>query len=284
MLKLPSNLRWLLNNPDWIITNLARFIKPGFFMLSRQQIRFITSLQIKKIRREQQLFSAEGSKLIEELLHSRLIAHSVYAHESWLQNNRSLIESKKIQAFAVSDAELIRISSQKTANQAVAVFQIPFSEFDPVTISNEIVLMLDDINDPGNLGTILRTADWFGIQHVVCSPGTVDLFNPKTIQATMGSIARVNVCYTNLYGILSKIREPVYGAVLKGKSLREIKKTRNGIIIIGNEAHGISPSLHPFITYPLTIPSPVPDGAGIRRPESLNAAIAAAILCWEFTN
>lgn len=222
--------------------------------------------------------------MIEELLHSRLIAHSVYAHETWLKKNRSLIESKKLQVYAVSDDELERISSQKTANQVVAIFQIPVPEFDPATISNKFVLMLDDINDPGNLGTILRTADWFGIRHIICSPGTTDLFNPKTIQATMGSIARVNVCYANLYDILCKIKEPVYGAVLNGKSLKEIKKPKSGIIIIGNEAHGISPSLHPFITYPLTIPSPVPDGAGIRRPESLNAAIAAAILCWEFTN
>lgn len=204
-------------------------------MLSRQQIRFITSLQIKKFRKEQQLFTAEGSKLVEELLRSRLVSHSVYAHEAWLQKNQSLIESKSIEAFAVTESELVRISAQKTANQAIAIFRIPDPQFDPETMSKEIVLMLDDINDPGNLGTILRTADWFGIQHIVCSHGTVDLFNPKTVQATMGSIARVNVYYLDLHDILNKIKIPVYGALLKGKPLTEIKSLKNGVTPSGTK-------------------------------------------------
>ncbi len=251
-------------------------------MLSRQQIKFIKSLHLKKIRKELQLFVAEGSKLVEELISGRLETHSVLAVDVWLQKNRSVIANKNIKAFVVTETELEQISTQKSANQAIGIFRIPVFQFNPEILNEEIVLMLDDINDPGNLGTILRTADWFGIQHVICSKNTVELYNLKTVQATMGSIARISTYYLDFQDILSNTKAPVYGALLNGKPLTEINPSKNGVIIIGNEAHGISTTLHQFITQPLFIPSFIAEGAGLHRPESLNAAMAAAILCWEF--
>lgn len=263
---------------------LARLNKPGFFMLSRRQIQFITSLQQKKFRKEHQCFVAEGGKLIEELLQSRMVFDFLYATQEWIHKNHALLESNKNEAFAVSEKELSRISALKTANKALAVLQIPSPIFDPGNATNQPILMLDNISDPGNLGTILRTADWFGIHHVVCSPDTVDLYNPKAVQATMGSIGRMHVCYRDLKETLMGLEPdvPVYGSMLQGKPITEIEPANNGVIIIGNEAHGISGNILPYITHPVSIPAYISGGAGTQRPESLNAAVAAAILCWEF--
>jgi TrmH family RNA methyltransferase len=253
-------------------------------MLSHRQIKFITSLQQKKFRKEHQYFVAEGSKLIEELLQSRLVFDLVYGTQEWIHKNHTLLEEKKTEAVAVSEKELSRISTLKTANQALAVLQIPSPTFDRGIAANQPMLMLDNISDPGNLGTILRTADWFGIHHVVCSPDTVDLFNPKAVQATMGSIGRMHVCYRDLMETLAGLEPdvPVYGSMLQGKPITEIEPANNGVIIIGNEAHGISGNILPYITHPVLIPAYISGGAGTHRPESLNAAVAAAILCWEF--
>lgn len=262
---------------------LARLNLPGFFMLSRSQIQFINSLHQKKFRKEHQCFTASGSKLVEELLHSRLDINAIYATQTWIKKNQSQIEKRKVEVKVISEKELSRISPLKTPNQAIAVLPIASTSYNPQLASKEFILMLDDISDPGNFGTILRTADWFGIHHVICSPNTVDLYNPKTIQATMGSIARVNVYYMDLEEILaSRMPDtPVYGSLLSGKTPSEIEFKENGILIIGNEAHGLSSSLMPYISQPVFIPSYFIDGPGKHRPESLNAAVAAAILCWE---
>ncbi|MBE0662193.1 MAG: RNA methyltransferase [Bacteroidales bacterium] len=253
-------------------------------MLSRSQIQFISSLQQKKFRKEHGCFIAEGDTLVEELLQSNLKFHSIFATGEWLQKHKPLIVKMEILAFEASENELERISTLKTPNQAEAVLYIPIPFFDPTTASEQLVLMVDNINDPGNLGTIVRTADWFGIKHVICSPETVDLYNPKTVKATMGSIARVNVHYLDLQETLGKLRSeiPVYGSLLGGEPITETVLTKNGIIIIGSEAHGISPGLLSHITHPVRIPALIHDGSGTKRPESLNAAVAAAILCWEF--
>lgn len=253
-------------------------------MLSRQQIQFITSLQQKKYRKEHQRFTAEGNKLLEELLQSQLVIDSIYATQNWLEKNAALLKGRKIELVRVSEKELNRISTSKTAKQALAVLQIPSLSFDPKLASKELILMLDNISDPGNLGTILRSADWFGIHHVICSNNTVDLYNSKTVQATMGSITRVNVYYQNLNKTLAGFEPdiPVYGSLLQGKPLTELEIAKNGIILIGNEAHGISSSLLSYISHPVLIPACVSAEAGTQRPESLNAAMAAAILCWEF--
>jgi len=253
-------------------------------MISKKQIQFINSLVHKKYRKQYGCFLAEGSKLVEELLQSNLEISAVYALPEWIKNHREQINAKNLQFFEISGKELDRISSVKTANQALAVVKIKNPSFDPELASKQIVLMLDGINDPGNLGTIIRTADWFGIHHIICSPDTVDLYNPKTVQATMGSIARVNVYYRDLKEILSSpgSMEPVFGSLLTGKPLNEIKPSENGIIIIGNEAHGISADLLPHISHPVLIPAHIAAGKGVSRPESLNAAVATAILCYEF--
>lgn len=253
-------------------------------MLSRQQIKFINSLYQKKFRKEHQCFIAEGSKLVEELLQSRFNCTGVFATGTWIAKNQKLLNLKQVECLEVNESELQRISSLTTPNQALATFSIAQKTFEPGTAQHEVVLMLDDLNDPGNLGTILRTADWFGINHVICSPESVDLYNPKTIQATMGSVARVNVYYLDLVEVLKNKHAsvPVYGAVLHGKPLTDCITNRNGYLLIGNEAHGISPRLQTHITHPVRIPSYAEGGPGIYRPESLNAAIAAAILCWEF--
>ena len=253
-------------------------------MLSHRQIRFISSLQQKKHRKAHGIFTAEGSKLVLELMQSRLEIHSVYATQDWIQKHTGLLQTFKGDTTKISSEELSRITTLKTASQVIALVQIPSPIFNPEFASDQLILMLDNISDPGNLGTILRTADWFGIQHVICSPDTVDLFNPKTVQATMGSIGRVTVYYHDLGKLLASIEPtvPVYGSLLTGKSVAEIDPERTGILIIGNEAHGIAKDLHHFITHPLTIPPIITGKAGIHRPESLNAAIAAAILCWEF--
>lgn len=252
-------------------------------MLSRNRISYIRSLQIKKFRNEHRCFVAEGSRLTEELLQSRLTIQQLYATAEWLEQRQPLLKETRAEVISVSDKELSRISAFKTANQAIAVVSIPEFSFDKKIFSSNFVLMLDDISDPGNLGTILRTADWFGIYHVICSENTVDIYNPKTVQSTMGSIARMSVYYCDLKKTLDKLKPgtPVYGSLLDGKPLNDIHFARNGIILIGNEAHGISKNLIPYITHPVLIPSAVKNGSGKKRPDSLNAAVAASIFCWQ---
>jgi len=252
-------------------------------MLSRRQIQYIKSLQQKKFRKEYNCFVAEGSKIVEELLASNLEPHSIFATPAWAETHQHLLAPYKALISIVNVNELQRISSLKTPATVLAVFKTRHHTFDPKHLESDFVLMLDGIGDPGNLGTIIRTADWFGIKHVVCSLETVDLYNPKTVQASMGSLARVQVYYKNLYEILVKLPAniQVYGAVLNGKPITGLNLTSNGILLVGNEAHGISNELLTFISEPIIIPSQQKDGAGTQRPESLNAAIATAILCYE---
>lgn len=253
-------------------------------MLSRRQIQFIKSLQQKKFRKEHRCFVAEGSKLVEELLLNNLKPDSLFAVSAWAEVHQALLEPYMGLVSIISERELQRISSLKTPGTVLAVFKTHSHKFDPKLTQSELILMLDDISDPGNLGTIVRTADWFGIKHVVCSPETVDIYNPKTVQATMGSLARVKVYYSHLAEILVKLplNISVYGALLNGKALTSLALANHGVLIIGNEAHGISKELLPFINVPVVIPSIQKGGAGTQRPESLNAAVAAAILCYEF--
>jgi TrmH family RNA methyltransferase len=252
-------------------------------MLSQKQIKLISSLQQKKFRKEHGAFTAEGTRLVEELLGSRLIIQHLFATGLWIEKHHKKIAALNISYTIVSESELDRISTLKTPNQVVAVLEIPNIEEHPDLAEDEFFLLLDGISDPGNLGTILRTADWFGIHRVVCSPGSADLFNPKTIQATMGSIARVRVSYLNLQEYLKSISNdvPVYGSLLSGRPICEVEKSKAGIIIIGSEAHGISEEVMPYITHPVLIPASKGSRAGFDRPESLNAAIAAGILCYE---
>lgn len=249
-------------------------------MLSKNQIQFINSLKTNKFRKIHQKFIVEGPKLVEELLRSSYQTKHIFAISSWLEEHTENISSETL-INNVSAKELERISSLKTANQVLAVAEIPEKKASSKP-SNNLTLMLDDISDPGNMGTIIRTADWFGIQRIICSENCVDIYNPKVIQATMGSIFRLEIQYDNLERNLKDLPDttPVYGTLLEGSNVFTTNLINKGIIIIGNESKGISSILLPFITKKISIPR----FASLKSnsAESLNAAIATAIVLAEF--
>ena len=230
-------------------------------MLSKKVIKDIQSLGLKKHRNEARVFVAEGPKVVEELLQEAPhLVQQVFAVEDWAKG-RDGVE-------VITEIELERISSLKTPNKVLAVLQ-QLDGHEPVT--DTFTLYLDTIQDPGNLGTIIRIADWFGVQNVVCSNGCADLYNPKVVQATMASIARVNVYHDKEEAWLHKQTVPVYAAALKGKNLYTFPKTESGILVIGNESKGIRKEFLERATDPVTIPRR-------GKAESLNAAVATGIL------
>lgn len=247
-------------------------------MLSKNDIKNIKSLEHKKFRQEKGLFVAEGHKLVGDLS-GKLECILIAATQDWLQENMNF-PSERIEA--VTQDELQRVSLLRTPQDVLAVFRIPLYD---TTIqsaaSKNLVLALDDIQDPGNMGTIVRIADWFGIKDIFCSKGTADIYNPKAVQATMGAIARVRVHYTDLSGALSKVTSdiPVYGTYLEGENIYNARLSDRGIIIMGNEGNGISMEVGKNVTRKLHIPN-WPTGAATS--ESLNVAIATAITCSEF--
>lgn len=251
-------------------------------MLSKAKIKLINSLKLSKYRREHKLFLAEGSINVLDFLQGEIKVVELFGTSEWLEKHADKI--RNIEVSSVTQKEFEKITALKTPSEVLALLAIPeYPEFDLKTI-HDLVLMLDDIKDPGNLGTIIRTADWFGIRQIICSPETVDAYNPKVVQASMGSLARVEVHYMELSKILkTKSADiPVFGALLEGKPLTECKETKKGIILIGSEAHGISEKLIPFIDEKLTIPAF--QGASSAKAESLNASIATAIICYAFRN
>lgn len=242
-------------------------------MLSKPQIRTITSLQHKKFRREHGLFVVEGLKSVMEFAQSdHHVNHIFYTSQAAAK----LIKiPRNIKCEEVSEDDLRRISSLKTPQGVLAVVQIP--KHPPLTetmLRGHFHLVLDDIQDPGNLGTIIRTAEWFGHHRVICSIGSVDAYNPKVVQASMGSLARVQVHYTDIAELIRKAPVPVFGAMLHGSPLYDAGLGKEGLILLGNEGNGISPSLLPHIQKPITIPRVGPA-------ESLNVAISAALFCAE---
>lgn len=251
-------------------------------MLSKSRIKHISSLKIKKYRELHGEFIAEGSKLVTELLNSNYKTTALYALKEWLIENK-LPEGFNAEVFEITDSEMGRVTSLSTPSPCLLTLQTQNNPFDPAIAERELVLMLDEIKDPGNLGTIIRTADWFGFKHVICSPNTVDLYNPKTIQSTMGSVARVNVSYQNLTEILDKLKGKVsiYGSLLDGENILNKQLGTTGIIVIGNESNGISDKIRSYINEKIFIPGYQlsPDK---ESPESLNASIANAIICYEF--
>ena len=251
-------------------------------MLSKNQIKHISSLNVKKYRELYGEFIAEGSKLVLELLSSNYTALALYALKEWLDEN-NIPSGTRIDVFEISESEMSRITSLSTPSPCLLILKTHNTPFDPITAEKELVLMLDDIKDPGNLGTIIRTADWFGFKNIVCSPNTVDLYNPKTIQSTMGSVARVNVCYQPLDELLDKLdnKVSVYGSLLEGENIINKQLNTNGIIIIGNESKGISEKIRNYINEKIFIPG-YQTATSLDKPESLNASIASAIICYEF--
>jgi RNA methyltransferase, TrmH family len=251
-------------------------------MLSKSQIKHISSLKVKKYRELYGEFIAEGSKLVLELLNSNYTALVLYALKEWLDDNK-IPSGIKIDVFEISESDMSRITSLSTPSPCLLILKTHNVLFDPIIAEKELVLMLDDIKDPGNLGTIIRTADWFGFKNIVCSPNTVDLYNPKTIQSTMGSVARVNVCYQPLDVLLDKLNKKVavYGSLLEGENIINKQLGTNGIIIIGNESKGISEKIRNYINEKIFIPG-YQTATSLDKPESLNASIASAIICYEF--
>jgi RNA methyltransferase, TrmH family len=246
-------------------------------MLSKTHTKYIQSLWHKKQRDETGLFIAEGPKLVADLLSTKVFAcKEILALESWLQQQGSILASLKgTTIHAVQDFELEKISKLTTANSVVAVFEKRKEDhqFKP---TGKITLALDTIQDPGNLGTIIRIADWFGIENIVCSIGCADMYNPKVVQSTMGSLGRVNVIYTNLAFWLEENKQVMtYAASLAGKHIKAIGKLKEGVIIIGNEAHGISEDVISMVNEKITIPK-------IGEAESLNAAVATGIILSHF--
>jgi TrmH family RNA methyltransferase len=240
-------------------------------MLSKSQTGFIKSLHQKKYRKEHGIFIIEGIKSIVEFFPSDYQIHSVY----FLPQYQSLLPKlpANIKLFEVTSAELEKISTLQAPQGILALVHIPErAGIDKDALRNRFSLVLDGVQDPGNLGTIIRTADWFGLQHVICSANTVEVYNPKTVQATMGSLCRVSVSYHDLPELLGDINIPIFGAMLDGGSLYQTQWGNEGLVILGNEGQGISPEIVDLISHPVTIPR-------VGQAESLNVAVSAAIFC-----
>lgn len=238
-------------------------------MLSKNQIKLISSLQQKKHRFANQLFFAEGVKVIQELVKSNFELEHLYTTK---EDFNDIAPNKR---GVISENELNKISALSTPNTCLAVFKIPLEN---KIIESGLILALDSIRDPGNLGTILRLCDWFGIQQLICSKETVDIYNPKVVQATMGSIARVNVNYVDLETFITQTELPVFGTFMDSENIYKTTLSQEGIIVMGNEANGISESIEKLISKRLTIPR----FGNLQITESLNVATATAIILSEF--
>jgi TrmH family RNA methyltransferase len=255
-----------------------------FFMLSKNQIRHIQSLRVKKQRELRRQFIAEGTRLVLDLLNGSHEVTEIYASSGWIRSNPDQAARNKGILTEVTEGDLGRITALSTPAPVLAVVAIPETENIRLQTAEKLILLLDDIRDPGNLGTIIRIADWFGIDSVVCSDNTVDLYNPKVVQATMGSIARVPVYYRDPASFLETLPAgtDIFGAFLDGENIYEAGLPSAGIVIIGNEASGISHEAAKFVTRRLHIPSFGVKGNAGNQTESLNASIATAIICSEF--
>lgn len=245
-------------------------------MISKATIKKIHALDMRKFRRNEQLFVAEGPKLVDELCATMKPVY-IAALPEWISENAKIVSGTEYDI--VTPDELQRASLQKNPQQVIALFPIPEHRFCTEQLKNELVLMLDGVQDPGNLGTIARIADWFGIRNILCSAETADIYNPKAVQATMGALARVKFHYTDLLQLLSQYDGPVYGTFLDGENIYGQELSENGIIVMGNEGKGISQGVGEMINRRLYIPNyPI----GTQTTESLNVAIATSIVCAEF--
>lgn len=248
-------------------------------MLSNSRLRFVRSLLQKKFREQERRFLVEGPKLVQELLNTMAFkVEAVYATREWRWPEN--LDSGLVQV--VTDDQLCRMSGMESPNKVLAVCEMPDTAGKSMPSQTGLTLLLDQVSDPGNLGTIIRTADWFGINQVVCSLDSAELFNPKVIQATMGSVFRMNVTYTSLIDLLVRNTEmkgaPVYAAVLGGEDVFQADLQSDAWLLMGNESRGVSPMLLPFVTKAVSIPS---FSKGASKAESLNVAVATGVLCAE---
>ena len=250
-------------------------------MISKSQISYIKSLQQKKFRKEHQQFIVEGDKLCDEFLQSEYSIQGIYVLETKREKYELLLSklSKNIEIVVLKQEDIDKLSNMSTSPEVLMLVDIPKSlssdDIPKAEFSNGLVLVLDGVKDPGNMGTIIRIADWFGIKYVVCSEDCVELYNPKLVQSTMGSLLRTNVIYSDLIEFLSNNKGiSIYGALLEGENIYSLVGKMRGVLVMGSESHGISKEILPLINKPITIPA-------FGKAESLNVAIATGILCSE---
>ncbi|MEO8887637.1 MAG: RNA methyltransferase [Mucilaginibacter sp.] len=242
-------------------------------MLSKSKISLLQSLQHKKFRREHGAFLVEGYKSVSEFINSAYTIEAVYHTNAIAPKVLNL--SHKINFEEISTNNIEKISALTTPPDIIALIKIPqWPAIKYSTLQKKFSLILDGIQDPGNMGTIIRTADWFGIAHIICSDDCVDVYNPKVVQATMGSLSRVNIHYTDIAAIIADVKLPVFGALLDGENIYNTNFGTEGLIVMGNEGNGLRPDIIKLVNKAVTIPR-----AG--KAESLNVAIATAIFCSE---
>ena len=242
-------------------------------MLSKSQVSFVKSLHHKKFRKEHRLFIVEGIKSVSEFIHSDYSVNSIYCTENVMPKLANL--SKKIKLNLITEADLHKISTLSAPQNILALVQLPDDkDIETLHLKGTFTLALDGIQDPGNLGTIIRSADWFGINQIICSEDCVEAYNPKVVQATMGSLSRINIQVGNLPEIFKRNNVPVFGAMLQGTPITETDFGNEGIIVLGNEGTGISDAVINAVSRKVVIP-------GFGKAESLNVAVCASLFCYE---
>lgn len=242
-------------------------------MLSKRDLKYFKSLQLKKYRQQERKFLVEGAKGVEETLASTYEVEVLLGVESYLNELPDALKDKAARVTEVKERDLVQVGTFKSNQSALAIVKMPEAK-EPKVQKDENTLVLDGINDPGNLGTIIRIADWYGVKQIICSMDTADVYNPKVINSTMGSYTRVEVHYTNLITLLSDIQLPIYGTLLDGNSIYN-SELKNGVILMGSESHGIRPELREYVTDSLKIP-------GKGQAESLNVGVATAVVLDNF--
>lgn len=244
--------------------------------MTKNDVKELQSLRQAKGRKERGIFAVEGNKLVEELINSNFRVNNIFATEQWIEKNPIL--AKKIADYEViMPKQMEQISNFVTPPGIFATAMMPKYKIEPKDSDNQLILLLDGINDPGNLGTIIRTADWFGIKKIVISQDTCDPWQSKVIQSTMGSIFRIQIFETDIVRFLKEVKTPVFGALMQGKNVYHTHINNNrGVVIIGSESHGIRENVLPFVSCPINIPR-----AEGSLTESLNASVAAGIILSE---
>lgn len=246
-------------------------------MLSKNQVKNINNLHLKKFRAKTGQFIAEGPKVVDEFLHADIKIVEIYAVEEWIERNITVLMQKNSRYFAISEAELTKISALQTPNEVLAVCEQPEYSLSGINKKADVFLYLDGVADPGNMGTILRVAEWFGLNQVFCSENSADIYNPKVVQSTMGSLARLKVFYLPLSALQDKLEiSNTWGAVLDGDNLYQSALPARFLLVIGSESHGIDNENLKLLSKKVTIPK----APGVKT-ESLNAATAASVLLSE---
>ncbi len=239
-------------------------------MITKNQIKYINSLQQKKFRIEHQSFVVEGAKSVLELLKSDFEIELLFVTDDFFEENQTLLQSQTLAFEIIKSGDIEKVGSFSSNNAALAVVKTK-KNTELLISENEFALILDDVRDPGNLGTIIRIADWYGITKIICSNSTVDFYNPKVINSTMGSFTRIGLYYTDIEQFIKKQTTNIYGTLLSGENIHRTNFSKSGFIVIGNEANGISEEIEKLITHKITIPR-------FGGAESLNAGIATAVV------